>query len=191
MEENTQNTETETTVQSGESAAPHGGRKKAVRIALSCLGYAVLALLAITLIWLLVDKYIRKSPAPGAFGYSTLIVATGSMSGTIEAGDMVIIHAQKSYAEEDIITFMPAGATIPTTHRIERVNDDGTFVTKGDANNAEDRYPVTQEMILGEVVGVIPRVGLFAEWLARENGWMFLAAALLLVGAGIYVLRKK
>ncbi len=42
--------------------------KKGVKIAFVCLGYALLALLAVTLVWMLVDKYVKKSPAPGAFG---------------------------------------------------------------------------------------------------------------------------
>ncbi len=166
-----------------------GRGKRAVRIAFTCLGYAVLLFLAVTLVWLLIDKFVKKSPAPGAFGYSPLVVATGSMSETINAGDMVIIHKQQEYAVQDIISFMPEGATIPTTHRIVKINEDGTFTTRGDANNVDDP-PVKEEMILGKVVAVIPKVGLFVKWLKEAYGWIYLLAAVLLSGVAIYVLRK-
>lgn len=172
------------------AACPRGGVKKAVRITLRCIGYFVLALLVVIVVWMLVDKYIKKSPAPGAFGFSPLIVATGSMSGTIEAGDMIIIHAQKEYKTGDIVTFLPEGDTIPTTHRIIGITDEGYFRTKGDANNAADKTPISQDMILGEVVLVIPGIGMFFQWIATGGGWIFVVAAILIVGVGIYLLRK-
>lgn len=173
-----------------QSACPRGGVKKAVRIALRCLGCAVLALLAVTVAWMLVDKYIKKSPAPGAFGLSPLIVATGSMSGTIEAGDMVVIRAQKQYKTGDIVTFLTEGDAVPTTHRIIGITEEGYFRTKGDANNAADRTPVPPENILGEVVFVIPGIGMFFQWIATGGGWIFVVVAILIVGVGAYLLRK-
>lgn len=172
-------------------AAPHGKVKRYVRIAFACLGYALLALLAVILVWMLVEKYVKKSPAPGAFGYSPLLVATGSMSGTIEAGDMVIIHAREEYCEGDIITFLPEGDAVPTTHRIVEVCEDGTFITRGDANNANDSDPVSADRVLGAVVGVIPGVGIFIRWVSEANGWVFFAIGAVLIGAGIYVFCKR
>ncbi len=170
---------------------PHGKAKKIVRFVCACLGYALLAFLVVTLVWLVVDKYIKKSPAPGAFGYSPLIVMTGSMSATIEAGDMVIIHRQKAYDVNDIITFMPEDAASPTTHRIVGINDDGTFVTRGDANNTDDKDPVTGEMILGKVVSVIPKAGVFVKWVREPNGWIFFVVAGALIAIVIYFLCKR
>lgn len=173
-----------------QAACPRGGVKRAVRIALYCLGGAVLVLLVVTVAWMLVDKYIKKSPAPGAFGLSPLIVATGSMSGTIEAGDMIVIRAQKEYKTGDIVTFLTEGDAVPTTHRIIGITEEGDFRTKGDANNAADKTPVPQEMILGEVVLVVPGVGMFFQWIATGGGWIFVVAAILIVGVGIFLLRK-
>ncbi len=180
----------ESSIPSG-NGQPHGKAKKIVRIAAACLGYALLAFLAVTLVWLAVDKYVKKSPAPGAFGYSPLFVMTGSMSGTIEAGDVVVIHKQKAYAVDDIITFMPEDAASPTTHRIVGINDDGTFITRGDANNTEDKDPVTGEMILGKVVVVIPKAGVFVRWMTEANGWIIFVAVGALTVIVIYILRKR
>lgn len=176
--------------QTNQAASPRGGAKRVVRIVLYSLGGAVLALLIITVAWMLVDKYVNKSPAPGAFGLSPLIVATGSMSGTIEAGDMVIIQAQQEYKTGDIVTFLTEGDSVPTTHRIIGITEEGTFRTKGDANNAADKAPVPQENILGEVVFVVPGIGMFFQWIATGGGWIFLVAIILILVGGAYLLRR-
>lgn len=174
-----------------ESEQPRGRAKKITRVLFTCLLYALVAVLVVTFAWLLIDKYVKKSPAPGAFGYAPLIVVTGSMSDAIEAGDMVIIHSRKEYAVGDIVTFMPPGATVPTTHRIVSVNEDGTFATRGDANNTDDKAPVSKDMILGEVVKVIPNVGSFVKWLKEANGWIYIAIIGALVILGIFVFCRK
>lgn len=96
------------------------------------------AFVAVVASWLCIDKFIRKSPVPTFCGYALLTIETGSMSGTFEIGDMILIKDTNDYKIGDIITFLPEGDTIPTTHRIINYGEDGTFVTKGDANNTKD-----------------------------------------------------
>lgn len=151
---------------------------------LRALGRAVLCTLAAMLVLvagsLLFDKTVNRAAAPSAFGYSALVVATGSMSGTIEIGDLVFIRNTGDYAVGDIITFLPVGATVTTTHRIIR-REGGLFYTKGDANNSEDLAPVRPEQIVGEVVAVVPGVGLFFEWLKTPDGLTFAGITVALV----------
>lgn len=89
-------------------------------------------------------------------GWANAIVISGSMSGSVEVDDMVIIREKDTYREGDIITFERDGVFL--THRIVRVTPEG-FITKGDANNTEDSAPVAEEDIVGKVVFVIPQVG--------------------------------
>jgi len=128
---------------------------------------ALTALLAVALLCsvysIAVRKITGKQAAP-VFGWSTAVVISGSMSGNIEIDDMVIIHRQDAYATGDVITFEDGDSLL--THRIIGETPEG-FVTKGDANNAPDSEPVTQDLIVGRVVGVIPGVGRFIE-LARS-----------------------
>lgn len=144
---------------------------------------AVFCLLCALTIWLAVDKFVLKSPVPSVFGYSALTVKTGSMSGTIEIGDLIIIKDTGEYEIGDIVTFLHEGDTVPTTHRIISMDENGLFITRGDANNVQDALPVSKDIILGEVVKVLPEVGLFAEWLQSE-GWIYLVALLVILGGG-------
>ena len=149
----------------------------------------IFAILAIIAGWLAIDRFILKSPVPSMFGYATLTIETGSMSGTLEIGDMILIKDTGDYKIGDIVTFIEEGDKIPTTHRIVNYNEDGSFVTKGDANNALDTGDVSRDMILGEVVKVMPRVGFFFRWVSKE-GWLFIAAALLIIGLGCFILNS-
>ena len=144
---------------------------------------AVFYLLCALTIWLAVDAFVLKSPVPSVFGYSALTVKTGSMSGTIEIGDLIIIKDTGDYEIGDIVTFLQKGDSIPTTHRIIDSREDGSFITKGDANNVQDALPVSKDNIFGEVVKVLPEVGLFAERVQSE-GWIYIVALLVILGGG-------
>ena len=144
---------------------------------------AIFCLLCALTIWLAVDKFVLKSPVPSVFGYSALTVKTGSMSGTIEIGDLIIIKDTGDYKIGDIVTFLQKGDSIPTTHRIIDSREDGSFITKGDANNVQDALPVSKDIIFGEVVKVLPEVGLFAERVQSE-GWIYIVALLVILGGG-------
>ena len=144
---------------------------------------AVFYLLCALTIWLAVDTFVLKSPVPSVFGYSALTVKTGSMSGTIEIGDLIIIKDTGDYEIGDIVTFLQKSDSIPTTHRIIDSREDGSFITKGDANNVQDALPVSKDIILGEVVKVLPEVGLFAERIQSE-GWIYIVALLVILCGG-------
>ena len=150
---------------------------------------AVFCLLCALTIWLAVDKFVLKSPVPSVFGYSALTVKTGSMSGTIEIGDLIIIKDTGDYEIGDIVTFLQKGDSIPTTHRIIDSREDGSFITKGDANNVQDALPVSKDIIFGEVVKVLPEVGLFAERVQSE-GWIYIVALLVILGGGTVLVQS-
>ena len=95
------------------------------------------------------------------FGYSLFEVQTGSMSGTIEAGDWIVVKYEKNIEVEDVITFKQNGEFI--THRvIESYN--GTYITKGDVNNTEDE-PISKEQVVGKVVKVLSGFGIIRSTL--------------------------
>ena len=144
---------------------------------------AIFCLLCALTIWLAVDKFVLKSPVPSVFGYSALTVKTGSMSGTIEIGDLIIIKDTGEYEIGDIVTFLQNGDSVPTTHRIIGMDENGAFITRGDANNVQDALPVSKDIILGEVVKVLPEVGLFAERV-QSRGWIYIVALLVILGGG-------
>ena len=93
------------------------------------------------------------------FGYSTFEVQTGSMADTINAGDWIIVKAEKSIELKDVITFKKDGEFI--THRVVEAYN-GTYVTKGDANSSKDDA-ISENQIVGKVVKVIPGFGIFKK----------------------------
>ena len=93
------------------------------------------------------------------FGYSVFEVQTGSMGEAVEPGDWIVVKYSRNIKIDDIVTFKQDGEFI--THRVIEAYQ-GTFVTKGDANDAKDD-PITQEQIVGKVVKILPAFGIFKK----------------------------
>lgn len=168
---------------------------KIVTKALTVAGFTLLGLLVLLIGWMCIQKYVMKSSAPSLFGYSFFIVSTGSMSGMIEEGDVVIVKKTGDYAQGDVITFLHEGETTPTTHMIFEILKDENgavtgYITRGVANNTDDLVPVTEDEILGEVMNTIPHLGLFFIWFKSEGGWIYLAGVVLIIAVGVYLYQK-
>ena len=117
----------------------------------------LVSLVLISNIYILASRKLFGVKAPTFLGFSSAVVLTGSMSGTIEPGDMILSHRQKDYEVGDIITFADGSSTV--THRIIEILPEG-YRTKGDANNAPDGGdPVKKEAVVGKVILVIPKIG--------------------------------
>lgn len=95
-------------------------------------------------------------------GYSAFEVATGSMSNTIEIGDVILvklIELNEPVSENEIVVFTQD--TTLVTHRIIKINGD-QIITKGDANNTQDDS-ISRGQIIGKVVKIIPNVKMWKE----------------------------
>ena len=162
-------------------------KTRLIKIILWSILGVILLLIFIPLGSLLVQKYIKKSSVPMFMGYAYLIVATGSMNGTINQGDMIIVKRTNDYTLGDIVTYVEAEGIYPVTHRIVNYgSQEGTFITKGDANLKADASPVSVEQIAGEVVLVIPKAGLFFDWFTQGGGVIYFVAIVAIVIAGVY-----
>ena len=111
----------------------------------------VLCVIAIIVIWGFVQLNVQKKDYINIFGYSVFSTETGSMSPTMETGDIVIIKIGDEIREKDIITYKKENVFI--THRIEKINED-SIIAKGDRNNTEDE-PIKKDDIIGRVVFII------------------------------------
>ena len=153
-------------------------KKTALKIFSVCsrvLLYAIVAILVFTASMLAYDKYVKKSAIPSFLGKSVLVIATPSMTGAVDAGDVIIIEKQSSYKVGDIITYLPAAEATSVTHRIVRIEGE-KFYAKGDANNSEDPDPIFESQIVGKMVKRIPKVGIIIEWLRTWQGVAFVIA---------------
>ena len=163
--------------------------KSMVKKVFGWIGTGFLTLLVVIASWLCFDKFVLGHQVPSIFGYSSLMVATGSMSGTIEEGDLIIIKDTGDYKIGDIVTFFQDGDDIPTTHRIYNIDEEGKWVTRGDANNSYDKRSITSDEIIGEVVLVIPYVGTFIDWAVEGGGLIYIIGIFLILGLGIYIIK--
>ena len=115
----------------------------------------LLSIIAIIVIWGFVQVSNQHKEYVNIFGYSIFSTETGSMSKTIEKGDIVIVKlGENTLNEKDIITYKSGNAII--THRIKKI-DGNTIIAKGDNNNTEDD-PIEKDMVIGKVVYIFNNV---------------------------------
>lgn len=90
-------------------------------------------------------------------GIQSFVVLSGSMQPTLPVGSVIYTQQQTTYQKGDIIAFKEGDVNV--THRIIKVNRDGSFSTRGDANNATDSKAVIKSNILGKNVFFLPYLG--------------------------------
>jgi len=105
---------------------------------------------------------------PIAGKWQTLMVLSGSMEPKIKTGSIVLVKGASTYKPGDVVTFKGEGKT-PTTHRIVAETQEG-FVTRGDANNADDFKKVQPQNILGKALFSIPYLGYLIAWAKTTAG---------------------
>lgn len=161
------------------------GLKKVTSV-VSAIICVILAVVLISNLTVIIKGSINPDVPPSAFGITSMMVMSGSMSGDapdhIEVGDMVIAKAvdPSTLKVGDIITYMENGKTT-VTHRIIGINEDGTFKTKGDANDSEDQTPVKPEELIGRVVYRIPKLGDVAMFAQTPVGMLIFIGVPLLI----------
>lgn len=161
--------------------------KLVLRILNILLIFVLVLLLAVNIYVIVVRAVTGHQPT--VFGWSSAVVISGSMTGSLEVNDQVIAQRMDEYQKGDIIVF-DTGLSL-VTHRIHEVTENG-FVTKGDANNTPDQDLVQPEQVLGKVVWVIPQAGVIIGYLRTPSGILSLMMiGALLVGAPVLLKRQN
>jgi signal peptidase I len=115
------------------------------------------------------------------------------MAPAISAGDLILVRemSPSDAAVGDIVTFRdPSRADAIVTHRIVSVRRDRSifrFVTKGDANGAEERWSIGAEATVGSYLARVPKAGYFLGWIgsAGARAGLLVAAAVILLSGGV------
>lgn len=149
-----------------------------LRRVLKALILIIVGVILLANLYCLAAREIFKVKDPTVFGYSSAVVLTGSMSGTIEPDDLIITHKQSDYRVGDIVMYQTDGT--PVTHRIVSESDKG-YRTKGDANNIDDGTDIAVENVVGKVVLVIPKIGAAVRLVRTPIGMLSLFAAIILI----------
>lgn len=111
-----------------------------------------LALLVSLCLYTFIVTDIMKKDYVNVFGYTYFVVKTGSMSGTLEVDDVIIVKITKDTKINDIITYVNDNGEI-ITHRLVRKSG-SKLIAQGDVNNVEDN-PITKDQLIGTVALVI------------------------------------
>lgn len=72
---------------------------------LKSIGYLFIGMLVALCVYTFIMTDILKKDYANVFGYTYFVVATGSMSGTIEVNDVVIVKLGNEAEVGDIITY--------------------------------------------------------------------------------------
>lgn len=112
-----------------------------------------------------VSVKILNKDYPNLFGYTFFEIVSGSMSPTIEKGDMIFVKLDTDYEVGDIVSFKDNNSII--THRIIEKNDN-YYVTKGDANNTADN-PIKENQIIGKTIKTFSRAFIIAKVFMTPN----------------------
>ena len=109
---------------------------------------------------------------PRVFGFRVYEVISGSMEPEIPVGSVLYVKPTdlKSIEEGDVIAYQNVDEVV--AHRVVYNRSGlGEFVTKGDANNVEDREPVSYDAVVGKVELHLPWFGmamsLYATWVGK------------------------
>ncbi|MBR3049512.1 MAG: signal peptidase I [Bacilli bacterium] len=98
----------------------------------------------------------------GIFPFYLVGIATGSMTPKINKGDAVFVHKIKKSQDikiGDVIVYTDSGKNI--VHRLVRIEKKKKkryYITKGDANNTEDKVLIKFKDIKGVVIFKIPAI---------------------------------
>ena len=110
---------------------------------------------------------------PRLFGYRSLTVVSGSMEPTLGTGSVVIdeVISPLDARPGDIVTFQDPLRPRQLTHRLRRMRIEGDtayMVTRGDANDAPERWTVQTDGQIGRVVAHLPKLGYVRAWLGTR-----------------------
>lgn len=163
---------------------------------LLCVVFGFMLICNLTII---IKGAIFPEKPPSVLGVTPMVVQSGSMSGSaeghIEVGDLIFVgKADPAQLKEgDIIAFMEG--SIVVTHRIVEIQTDASgqrsFITKGDANNAEDQAPVTEDRLVGVYHSRIPKVGNVVMFFQTPLGMLLCIGVPLLAFIVYDVIRRQ
>ncbi len=90
-------------------------------------------------------------------------VESNSMIPVFYKGDILVLHGMEpdAFKVSDVIVYSVLGRAVPIVHRIVKINPDGSFQTKGDANSGQldFEYYVDPATVHGRVVVIVPYLG--------------------------------
>ena len=143
---------------------------------------------------LIVKSFVYPNKVPSFLGYKPFIVLSGSMVPEFYSGDLALVKEVDVNAlkAQDIIAFKIDDSVV--THKIVEIsNEKGirNYITRGVANNVDDNFIITDEMVEGKYLLHIPKIGNLAMFMQTPIGLIIFVALPLLLFILYDVLRRQ
>jgi len=167
------------------------GRLSSIIGIIVCLLLTPILVMNLTIV---IKSYINPNKVPDFFGIKPFVVISGSMEPAINGGDLVVTKTVDPYKlkANDVISFKDGNTVI--THRIiglTEIDGEPAFITKGDANNANDENQVIYSQVEGIWLFKISGLGNLAMFMQNPMG-MFVFVGIPVCGFIIYdIIRRR
>lgn len=102
-------------------------------------------------------------------GFRVYKIGSGSMYPYLKVNDIIVVKKSNFYNIDDVITYTSNDGTT-VTHRIISIDGDN-ILTKGDANNTNDKE-INKNKIVGKLVFKISNMGFVYYMLAKPSFWI-------------------
>ena len=159
---------------SSAAALPAGAPEEAPQPRRTSTPLFVSALVARTWLWFIAGCVV-VTLLPMLLGWRPYVVQSGSMTPRIDVGDVVLASPESDPAAllgRVTVFDDPEKNGLVKTHRVITLNDDGTMVTKGDANPTPDTATITIDDVRGLGRLLVSFVGLPMIWV-QTGQWLF------------------
>lgn len=108
----------------------------------------------------------NKDVMPMPFGMGMAVVLSGSMEPVLSIDDLIIVKSDNEFRVGDVIVYQNNNRLV--VHRIVSI-DDEEIITKGDANDAEDK-PILLENVKGKLVYHLEGFGKYVNFVKTPLG---------------------
>lgn len=118
-----------------------------------------------------------------ALGWRMDVVRSGSMSPAINVGDLAVTSPERpeDLAVGDVACYRTSDGSL-VCHRVIAIDGaSATMVTKGDANEDADPYPVAYGDVEGRVEFTAPYLGYAVNFLQGPLGWAVIILLIVLI----------
>lgn len=120
---------------------------------------------------------------PKMFNIQPTAVLSGSMEPAYHVGSLIFVDYGFSQDEIDVgdpITFKISEDTL-VTHRVVEIDENGEYITKGDANETNDGGTVNISNVVGIPLFTIPYLGFIATYATTKSGMIVLGTLVVLL----------
>lgn len=161
--------------------------KKAAYFFIKSLGALITACLVIICLFFGYIYFcnIINMDVPTLGPFKIYVVLTDSMAPYMVSNDAVVIWetSPEKLKTGDVVAFYAFEGSTVITHRIAETVNTGEgveVITKGDNNNVEDSFTTPGDQIIGRCILVIPKFGLFFEYISQRPYVIALAVVALI-----------